>query len=91
MSKQTKTERYQWRRRAVRICRFVNALLAALVLAAVMLPGVASAAPRCPGGTATPRGCIYQPDPATVCAWPWRVVRVGKVALCVRVAPEVQP
>ena len=72
--------------------RIINALLAlSLVLAFLLaLAPVASAAPRCPGGTATPNGCSYE-LPGMTCAWPLRLVRVGNVAYCWRPAPGVQP
>lgn len=85
-----KSQRLTWRARCRRWQRYINYLLAVLAVA-VLLPAQASAAPRCPGGTPTPQGCIYQPDPRTVCAWPYRLVRVGHVALCIRQAGEVQP
>lgn len=90
MTMQSRSNRYYWRQRNRRLMSLINALLAAVVLLAVILPSVASAAPRCPGGTATPRGCSYE-LPGMTCAWPLRLVRVGLVAYCWRPAPEVQP
>ena len=93
MTTYSRNDRYSWRRYARRLMWRINYLLAAMAVAVLLLAtaGPATAAPRCPGGTATPRGCVYQPDPATVCAWPARIVRIGQVVLCVRTAPEVQP
>lgn len=56
---------------------------AAVLIALFLLcwPLVANAAPRCPGGTATPHGCVYQRGGMT-CAWPYRLVKVGTVVLC---------
>lgn len=89
-----KSQRLSWRARCRRWQRTINAFLALAVVLAILLAvaPVAQAAPRCPnGGTPTPQGCIYQPDPRTVCAWPFRIVKVGRVTLCVRQAGEVQP
>lgn len=86
MTTYNRNERYSWRRYARRLVWRINYLLAALVLAAVLLPGVASAAPRCPGNGQ----CTGQPA-GMVCAWPYRLVKVGNVAVCIRTAPEVQP
>lgn len=65
-------------------------ILTLALLATLAAPAVANAAPHCPGGIWTPNSCIYQPDGMT-CAWPFRLVKVGKVALCIRQAGEVQP
>lgn len=69
-----------------------NVLLATLLLLAVVWlaqAGAASAAPRCPGGTATPGGCSYE-LPGMNCAWPL-TVNGESVTWCVRYAPAVQP
>lgn len=62
--------------------------VATAVLVALFLlcwPLVAQAAPRCPnGGTPTPGGgCVYQPTGMT-CAWPFKLVKVGNVTICVK-------
>lgn len=86
MTTYNRNERYSWRRYARRLVWRINYLLAALVLAAVLAPGVASAAPACPGGTATPQGCVYIWRGATC-------VRVGGVVWCTTTQQvgEVQP
>lgn len=89
MTMQSRSNRYYWRQRNRRLMSLINALLAALVLLAVILPSVASASPRCPGGTATPHGCVYQPAGMT-CAWPL-IINGERVTWCVRYAAEVQP
>lgn len=89
MTMQSRSNRYYWPQRTRRLMSLITALLATIVLLAVLLPSVASAAPRCPGGTATPHGCSYQIDRDTVCSWPMHLVRVGQVAMCVRLG--VQP
>lgn len=91
MTTYNRSDRRHWRHTLRRVAWRVNLLLAVLALALVVASTPARAAPRCPGGTATPQGCIYQPDPLTVCAWPARLVRLGKVAVCIRQAAEVQP
>lgn len=59
-------------------------IIITLALLALLLPQTASAVPRCPnGGAWTPNGCAYEPAGMT-CAWPFRLVKVGKVALCVK-------
>ena len=63
----------------IRIILVISILLAAFAPAAAAI-----ASERCPGGTATPEGCTYQPDRDTTCAWPLRLVRVGFVAICIR-------
>ncbi len=88
MQRQYDRERRDWRCRLHRLVRRFNALLAAAVLAlvlALVLPSVANAAPTCPnGGQPDGRGrCVYQPSGMT-CAWPARIVRIGRVALCVK-------
>ena len=92
MTAQSRSNRYAWRRRTRRLMSFINALLAMAMAAVLVLPGVASAAPRCPGsGEPDGRGrCAYQLRRET-CAWPARIVRIGSVAYCWRPAPEVQP
>ena len=62
----------------------------ALLAAILVQPATANAAPRCPnGGTWTPNGCVYEPAGMT-CAWPFRLVKVGKVVMCVK-WEKVQP
>ena len=94
MTRYLDRERRDWRCRLHRLVRRFNALMAGAVLVLVLvLPSSASAAPVCPnGGQPDGRGrCVYQPAGMT-CAWPARIVRVGRVALCWRPAPgEVQP
>lgn len=82
-----KSQRLTWRSRCRRWQRYINALLAVLV-ALVLATTPALAAPRCPGGTATPGGCSYQIDRDTACAWPL-VYQGGHVAMCIRLG--VQP
>ncbi len=82
-----KSQRLTWRARCRRWQWYINALLAVLV-ALVLASTPAVAAPRCPGGTATPQGCSYQIDRNTRCVWPM-VWRGGTVAMCVRLG--VQP
>lgn len=89
MTRYMDKDRRDWRARLRTLRRRFNALLAALVLLAVLAPKPTTAAPRCPGGDATPRGCSYQIDRDTRCAWPMRWVKVGNVTLCIRL--EVQP
>lgn len=63
----------------------VLALLVAALLAGAAV-GVADAAPACPGGE-PPNGrgqCVGRPDAGTVCAWPARLVKAGKVLVCLR-------
>jgi len=94
MTTYNRSDRQRLRYRLRRWQRVINAMLALAVVLAILLAfaPVAQAAPRCPnGGTPTPQGCIYQPDPRTVCAWPFRIVQVGRVTMCVRQAGEVQP
>ena len=79
-----------WLRRVVWRWNLLLATLALLAVVWLAQAGVASAAPRCPGGTATPHGCSYE-LPGMTCAWPLRLVQVGLVAYCWRPAPEVQP
>lgn len=65
--------------------RIVLALLVAALLAGAVADA-ADAAGACPGGE-PPNGrgqCVGQPDAGTVCAWPARLVKVGKVLVCVR-------
>lgn len=88
MTMQSRSNRYYWRQRTRLLMSLINALLATIVLLAVLLPSVASAAPRCPGGTATPGGCSYQIDRDTSCVWPM-VWQGGYVAWCIR--QGVQP
>ena len=87
MTMQSRSNRYYWRQRTRRLMSLINALLATIVLLAVLLPSVASAAPRCPGGTATPGGCSYQIDRDTACAWPL-TLNGRRVTWCIR---QVQP
>lgn len=90
MTMQSRSNRYYWRQRTRRLMRVINALLATIVLLAVLLPGLASAAPLCPnGGTATPHSCTYQPAGMT-CGWPMRI-NGERVTYCVRYAPAVRP
>lgn len=59
-------------------------MIVCAMVVTLVTPQTASAAPRCPnGGTWTPNGCVYEPAGMT-CAWPFRLVKVGKVALCVK-------
>lgn len=59
-------------------------MIAMMLFVTMVTPNAAHAAPRCPnGGTATPHGCTYE-LPGMTCAWPFRLVKVGKVALCVK-------
>ena len=60
-------------------------VVAAVLALVLVLPSVAIAAPTCPnGGQPDGRGrCVYQPA-GMVCAWPARIVRIGRVALCVK-------
>lgn len=89
MTMQSRTTRYYWRQRTRRLMSLINALLATIVPLAVLLPSVASAAPRCPGGQATPGGCSYE-LPGMNCAWPL-LLNGERVTWCVRYAPAVQP
>ena len=70
--------------------RIINTLLALSIVLALLLAlaPIAQAAPRCPGGTATPNGCSYQIDRDTSCVWPM-VVNGQRVAWCIR--QGVQP
>ena len=91
MTTYKRSDRRHWRYTLRRLAWRVNLLLAALALLAVVWlaqAGAVSAAPRCPGGTATSSGCSYQIDRDTVCVWPvtWQG---NRVAWCVRQA--VQP
>jgi hypothetical protein len=65
-------------------------MIVCAMVVTLVTPQTASAAPRCPGGIWTPNGCVYEPAGMT-CAWPFRLVKVGKVALCIRQAGEAQP
>lgn len=91
MTTYSRNDRYAWRQTLRRWRRIVNHLLAVLVTAVLLAPpAVATAAPTCPGGTATPHGCSYE-QPGMTCAWPLRLVKIGKVTFCLRQAPEVLP
>ncbi len=77
-----------WLRRVVWRWNLLLATLALLAVVWLAQAGAVSAAPRCPGGTATPGGCSYQIDRDTACAWPL-VSQGGYVAWCIR--QGVQP
>ncbi len=81
-------ERRAWRHQLRRLVWRFNLALSVLVLLLVLLPSVANAAPRCPGGgTATPRGCAYAVR-GRPSIWP---VRIGVERYAVAIDPEVQP
>lgn len=88
MTMQSRSNRYYWRQRNRRLLRLINALLAAMLLLAVLLPAVASAAPACPGGTATPYGCVYVVR-GRLAVWPVVWPDGGRYA--VTIDPEAQP
>ncbi len=94
MTTYNRSDRYSWRRYARRLVWRINYVLAFCLVALALLSQPAQAAPRCPGGgQPDARGrCTYR-DPAggMTCVWPARIVKVGKVAVCWRPAPEVQP
>lgn len=76
MTTYNRSDRRHWRHTLRLVAWRVNLLLAALVLAAVLLPSVASAAPACPGGVVDGRGrCVYVWRGATC-------VKVGGVVWC---------
>lgn len=84
MTTYNRNDRKRLRYRLRRWQRLINYLLAALVLLALLQPAVASAAPACPGGRATPRGCHYVWR-GLDCYW-----QPGRLAVCI--APlGVQP
>ncbi len=61
------------------------AIAAVMAFSALVQPAPASAAPACPSGRPGPQGeCVQRIDPVTVCAWPFALVRVGRVTLCAR-------
>ena len=84
MTTYNRSDRRHWRHTLRRVAWRVNLLLAVLALAVLLAStGSASAAPRCPGGTATPRGCHYvwrgldcywQPGRLAVCIAPLEVL-----------------
>ena len=80
-------ERRQWRHQLRRLQWRINLLLSVLVLLLVLLPSVASAAPRCPGGDWTPQGCVHTVK-KRVAVWP---VRWSGERYAVTVDPEAQP
>ena len=88
MTTYKRSDRHYCRYWLRRVAWRVNLLLAVLALALVLASTPALAAPRCPGGTATPGGCSYQIDRDTVCVWPmtWQG---NRVAWCIR--QGVQP
>lgn len=80
-------ERRHWRYQLRRFAWRFNLALSVLVLLLVLLPSVASAAPRCPGGTWTPQGCVHIVG-RRVAVWP---VRIGIERYAATIDPEVQP
>ena len=63
--------------------KFQLAISAAIIAFLLLFKG-ADSAPRCPnGGAWTPQGCVYQ-RPGMVCAWPWKLVKVGSVTVCMK-------
>jgi len=91
MTTYKRSDRRHWRYTLRRVAWRVNLLLAMLALMAVVWlaqAGAVSAAPRCPGGTATQQGCSYQIDRDTRCVWPM-VWQGNRVTWCLR--QEVQP
>ena len=91
MTTYKRSDRRHWRFTLRRVAWRVNLLLATLALLAVVWlaqAGAVSAAPRCPGGTATAGGCSYQIDRDTSCFWPV-VVNGQRVTWCIR--QGVQP
>ena len=86
MTMQSRSTRYYWR-----LLRLINALLAAMLLLAVLLPSVASAQTwdrcwRIPHGTV----CVLRAQRITQisCDWGWQP-QFGRTPRCI--ALEVQP
>lgn len=70
---------------STRTASAIRITLVIAILLAILAPAAAIAGTRCPGGgTTTPDGCSYQIDRDTTCAWPMRLVRVGLVAMCIK-------
>lgn len=90
MTTYKKNDRRQWRHTLKRLQWRINYVLALLALLAAILvqPATANAAPRCPGGDATPAGCIYvvRGRPAV---WPIAWLVGGHTAGTID--PEAQP
>ena len=87
MTTYKRSERRHCRYWLRRVAWQVNLLLAVLALALVVASTPALAAPRCPGGTATPNGCVYVVRGRLV-VWP---VQWGARRFAVTVDPEAQP
>ena len=65
------------------------AIAAVMALSALLQPATANAAPACPSGRPGPQGeCVQRIDALTVCAWPFVLVKVGRVTYCTRQATE---
>lgn len=85
-----KSQRLNWRARCRRWQRAINALLTLAIALAILVAthAPAAAAPRCPGGDATPYGCINVSSgrPAV-----WPVVWPGVGRTAVTIDPEARP
>ena len=91
MTTYKKNDRRQWRHTLKRLQWRINYALAFLsMLAAILVqPSTANAAPACPSGRPGPQGeCVQRIDAATVCAWPFLLVKVGRVTYCTRQTTE---
>ena len=91
MTTYKKNDRRQWRHTLKRLQWRINYALAFLAMLAAILvqPATANAAPACPSGRPGPQGeCVQRIGPATVCAWPFVLVKVGRVTYCTRQTTE---